>query len=224
MRLFYFREIFIEICIEQKDYDLATAEYVYADGIQGPQGFMETREKASNSGMMITAKSQNPEACMKLLNWVVADSSNFLTMMYGIEGEGWRWQDKEKGLYVILDTESYGGELYIYPNNYNLRQIGQVDEESGELRADSKFMMEDQYRYDTTKESFDKAVFWNATAIDAINPNVSDVDKMISENVIKFITGQRDLAEWNTFVNDDLQKAGIDAYMEAYTTFYNENK
>ena len=200
------------------------AEYVYADGIQGPQGFMETREKASNSGMMITAKSQNPEACMKLLNWVVADSSNFLTMMYGIEGEGWRWQDKEKGLYVILDTESYGGELYIYPNNYNLRQIGQVDEESGELRADSKFMMEDQYRYDTTKESFDKAVFWNAAAIDAINPNVSDVDKMISENVIKFITGQRDLAEWNTFVNDDLQKAGIDAYMEAYTTFYNENK
>lgn len=200
------------------------AEYVYADGIQGPQGFMETREKASNSGMMITAKSQNPEACMKLLNWVVADSSNFLTMMYGIEGEGWKWQDKDKGLYVILDTESYGGELYIYPNNYNLRQIGQVDEETGELRADSRFMMEDQYRYDTTKESFDKAVFWNAAAIDAINPNVSDVDKMISENVVKFVTGQRDLSEWDSFVNDDLQKAGIDAYMEAYTTFYNENK
>ena len=86
------------------------AEYVFADGIQGPKGFMETREKASNSGMMITAKSQNPEACMKLLNWVVSDSSNFLTMMYGIEGEGWEWQDKDKGLYKILNTESFGGE------------------------------------------------------------------------------------------------------------------
>ncbi len=200
------------------------AEYVFADGIQGPKGFMETREKASNSGMMITAKSQNPEACMKLLNWVVSDSSNFLTMMYGIEGEGWEWQDKDKGLYKILNTESFGGELYIYPNNYNLRQIGQVDNETGELRMDSKFMMEDQYRYDTTKESFDKSVFWNAAAIDALNANVSDVDKMISENVIKFVTGQRDLAEWDTFVNEDLPKAGLDAYMEAYTTFYNENK
>ena len=199
-------------------------DYVYADGIQGPEGFTETRSKASNSGMMITAKSQNPEACMKLLNWVVADSANFLTMMYGIEGEGWEWQDKDKGFYTVLDTETYGGELYIYPNNYNLRQIGQVDNETGELRIDSKFMMEDQYRYDTTKASFDKAVFWDAAAIDAINPNVSDVDKMISENVVKFVTGQRDLAEWDTFVNEDLQKAGIDAYMEAYTTFYNDNK
>lgn len=199
-------------------------DYVYADGIQGPEGFTETRSKASNSGMMITAKSEHPEACMKLLNWVVADSSNFLTMMYGIEGEGWEWQDESKGLYKVLDTETYGGELYIYPNNYNLRQIGQVDEETGELRIDSKFMMEDQYRYDTTKAPFDKAVFWDAAAIDAINPNVSDVDKMISENVVKFVTGQRDLAEWDTFVSDDLQKAGIDAYMEAYTTFYNDNK
>lgn len=37
MRLFYFREIFIEICIEQKDYDLATAEYVYADAMENPR-------------------------------------------------------------------------------------------------------------------------------------------------------------------------------------------
>lgn len=200
------------------------AEYIYIDGIKGPEGFLETRAKASNSGMMITSKSKNPEACMKLLNWVVSDSSNFLTMMYGLEGEGWEWQDEENGYYKVLNTEEYGGELYIYPNNYNLRQIGQVDNESGELRKDSEFMMKDQYRYDTTKESFDKSVFWDAAAIDELDPNVSDVDKMISENVVKFVTGQRDLSEWDSFINEDLKNAGIDAYMEAYTTFYNENK
>lgn len=35
--LFYFREVFIQICIEQKDYDLATVEYYYADAMQNPE-------------------------------------------------------------------------------------------------------------------------------------------------------------------------------------------
>ncbi len=37
MRLFYFREIFIEVCIDQKDYDVATAEYKHADAMENPQ-------------------------------------------------------------------------------------------------------------------------------------------------------------------------------------------
>ena len=117
---------------------------------------------------MITSKSKNPEACMKLLNWVVSDSSNFLTLMYGLEGEGWEWQDEANGYYKVLNTEEYGGELYVYPNNYNLRQIGPVDDESGELRADSQFMMKDQYRYDTKKESLDKSEFGHAAAINEL--------------------------------------------------------
>ena len=46
---------------------------------------------------------------------------------------------------------------------------------------------------------------------------------MISENIVKFVTGQRDLSEWDSFVGEDLKNAGIDAYMEAYTAFYNAN-
>lgn len=200
------------------------AEYAYADGIKGPEGFLETRAKASNSGLMITSKSKNPEACMKLLNWVISDQSNFVTMMYGLEGEGWEWADKEKGHFKVLNTDTYGGELYIWPNNYSLRQIGQVNSETGELTPDWEFMMKDQYRYDTTKDPFDKKIFWDAAAINELAPNVSDVDKMIKENVVKFVTGQRDLAEWDEFVNEDLNKAGLEAYVEAYTTFYNQNK
>lgn len=199
-------------------------DYVYSDGIKGPKGFMETRSKASNSGPMITSKSEHPEECMKLLNWVVSDSSNFLTMMYGLEDEGWGWQDKEKGYFKVLNTDTYGGELYLYPNNYNLRRIGQVNNETGELGKDWQFMMRDQYRYDTTKQSFDKSIFWNAAEINELCPNASDVDKMIRENIVKFITGQRSIEEWDTFVNKDLKDAGIDSYMEAYTAFYNENK
>lgn len=37
MRLFVFREIFIQICIEQKDYDLADAEYLRADSMDNPE-------------------------------------------------------------------------------------------------------------------------------------------------------------------------------------------
>lgn len=199
------------------------ANYEYADGIQGPAGFLETRSKASNSGMMITSKCEHPEAAMKLLNWVISDNANFLTMMYGLEGEGWEWVDESKGYYKLLDTSSYGGELYIWPNNYSLRQIGQVND-AGELDLASQFMMVDQYRYSTTKSAFDTSIFWDSATIEESFPNTGDVDKMISENVIKFATGQRSLDEWDTFVSKDLPAAGLAKYEQAYTDFYNANK
>lgn len=199
------------------------ANYEVADGLTGPKGFVETRSKASNSGMMITSKCQNPEAAMKLLNWVIADTSNFLTMMYGIEGEGWEWVDKDAGHYRILDTSSYGGELYVWPNNYSLRQIGEVGAD-GTLDLGSQFMMTGQYRYSTTKAPYDAAIFWNSVDIEESFPNASDVDKMISENVVKFATGMRSLDEWDTFVNEDLVKAGLEKYQKAYTEFFEANK
>ncbi|WP_167954965.1 tetratricopeptide repeat protein [Anaerosporobacter faecicola] len=48
IRLFYFREVYIEICVEQKDYDLATAEYLYADSMSNSQ---ITPEKKLNIDM-----------------------------------------------------------------------------------------------------------------------------------------------------------------------------
>jgi tetratricopeptide (TPR) repeat protein len=37
IRLFTFREIFIQVCVEQKDYDLADAEYLRADLMDNPK-------------------------------------------------------------------------------------------------------------------------------------------------------------------------------------------
>jgi len=54
-------------------------------------------------------------------------------------------------------------------------------------------------------------------------PGLADINRMIPEETIKFIANVRPLSEWDNFVKD-LDKAGMQDWINAYTKQYTEFK
>lgn len=152
------------------------AEYDFARGLKGPKGLVETRTKPGSSGMMILKKAKNPEAAIKLLDWIIASRENFVTPLYGIKDVDWEYVDEEKGLFKRI-SERYNGDFYIYPNNVSLRQYGVVGED-GKANKMTQFLMDYQYRYDDVKDPLDFDVVYPANVMDELAPNILKKYKM----------------------------------------------
>ncbi|MFY9278928.1 MAG: extracellular solute-binding protein [Caldicoprobacterales bacterium] len=195
-------------------------EYAFAEGLKGPKGSIETKTKPGSAGMMILKKAKNPEAAMKFLDWVMESPDNFVTPLYGLDGVDREYTDKEKNLFKRI-SERYNGDFYIYPNNVSLRQYGVVGED-GIPNKMTQFLMDYQYRYDDVKEPFDFLVSYPATDLDELAPNRADIDRMIEEELVKFLTNMRPMSEWEDFI-DQLHKIGMDELNDAYTQIYEKS-
>ena len=84
------------------------------------------------------------------------------------------------------------------------------------------FLMDYQYRYDDVKEPFDFLVSYPATDLDELAPNRADIDRMIEEELVKFLTNMRPMSEWEDFI-DQLHKIGMDELNDAYTQIYEKS-
>lgn len=196
------------------------AEYDFCKGLKGPEGSVETKTNPGSAGMMILKKAKNPEAAMKLLDWVMSSREAFLTPLYGIKGVDWEYVDEEKGLIKRIN-ERYNGDFYIYPNNVSLQQYGVVGED-GKPGMMTQFLMRYQYRYDDVKEPFDMHVDYPIDVLNELAPERADIDRMIQEEIVKFLTCVRPMEEWDNFIND-LYKIGLEKLNDAYTQIYNNS-
>lgn len=215
--------IYSPICINLPELQKTQPEanYVYSPDFSGEMGFAETCAAPTNSCMMILARSEHPEASMKYLNWFM-DKTNFIGSYCGRLGVDWQWVDEEAATLIRMDTETYDGEFYAFPNNLMLRYLNilaSADEEPGLY---TRFLTEDSYRTQGVKYCGDYGTLYSTARLKELAPNKSDIDTMIEEETINFITGVRPMDEWDTFISEELVAAGVDKVIDAYTTLYNE--
>lgn len=215
--------IYSPICINLPELQKTQPEanYVYSPDFSGEMGFAETCAAPTNSCMMILARSEHPEASMKYLNWFM-DKTNFIGSYCGRLGVDWQWVDEEAATLIRMDTETYDGEFYAFPNNLMLRYLNilaSADEEPGLY---TRFLTEDSYRTQGVKYCGDYGTLYSTARLKELAPNKSDIDTMIEEETINFITGVRPMDEWDTFIGEELVAAGVDKVIDAYTTLYNE--
>lgn len=217
--------IYSPICINLPELQKTNpkADYNYVDGFSGPKGICETGQNPASDCVMILKKSQNPEGAMKLLNWMM-DKENFISSYAGRVGIDWEWVDKDASTLIRKDAETYDGEFYMFPNNLMLRHLNILASADAKPGLYTKFLTEDSYRTDTVKHAQDYGVTYPNDRLDEMAPNRADVDRIIEEELVKFLTGVRPMSEWERFVTTDLEKAGVAAVIEAYTTIYNEQK
>ena len=215
--------IYSPICINLPELQKTQPEanYVYSPDFSGDKGFAETCAAPTNSCMMILARSEHPEASMKYLNWFM-DKTNFIGSYAGRIGIDWEWVDEEASTLVRLDTETYDGEFYAFPNNLMLRYLNILGSADEEPTLYTKFLTEDSYRTEGVKYCGDYGTLYSTARLKELAPNMSDIDTMIEEETINFITGVRSMDEWDSFINDELPAAGVDKVIDAYTTLYNE--
>ncbi len=191
------------------------ATYTMAQ-IEGPMGTCETVNGMSASSALIPIYSENAETVVKFINWQHQDIYNHIVLENGIEGVNWQYVNEDNQEIELLN-EDYIGEFVSHQG----------------LGLETRYIFSDpikEMHYDYIREeitNLDRAVkpdsfnliVDNGALQDAV-PNLEDIRRMIEEENTKFITGQRDLSEYDQF-QEELMGVGMQDYIDELTRQYN---
>ncbi|MDD9956801.1 MAG: extracellular solute-binding protein [Anaerolineaceae bacterium] len=186
--------------------------------IVGPEGYIATSRPQNASAYVITRKAQNPEAVMKFMDWVYhADTTdNQLTARYGIKGTHWDYQDPETRTVEVYDS-GYVSE-YMLPNlNIEIRYSVLDPARAWHVQYLGSTLID----LSDAKKPFDADISYNLSRIAEDTPYLGDIQRLMDEQTILFITGARPLDQFDDFINE-LNMAGIGDWVNALTAQYNE--
>lgn len=185
------------------------ADYDWIRNFSGPAGFCETPTSAGSSALIIPSTSKNAEAMMKVVDWCLTDKVNFMTTNYGIQDVHWTWVDEATGTFDVISTD-YIGEFVIgegpmdktiMPNNaMQFKHYTYIQTHSwGEQK-------------DMVSYPDDFGVLYDKNAIADNVMTYSDLERLVEEESIKFIMGERDLATFDAFI-EEVNSLGVADYI-----------
>lgn len=192
------------------------AVYEYHRPITGPAGPIETHGSVGASGGLVPAYSKNADAVVRYVDWICEKPENFLLTWKGLEDKHWAYVDKDKNVIKTLDNDSYIGE-YIGSLGTPLETLYSFDDNTQALH--DSWLRDKLFQFDGTvgQEGWDVA--FNDQEISEKVPEKGDIQRMIDEEVVKFMTNVRSMDEWDSFI-EDLHKLGIDKLSDVMTEQY----
>lgn len=154
---------------------------------------------ANQAELILSSTAREPEAALKLINWILDDVDNWMLCNYGIEGEHWEWveegktfrrlegaTDKYYGLYFL--TEWYAGDA---PTEY-VEEGDYVNEQLRDLKAEINAM--------DVVEDFDYYVPYTSAGTE-VEMLINDAATLISEATAKATYGEYTEEDWNKVVD-----------------------
>ena len=184
--------------------------------IEGPEGYLSTVLAAGSTGYVIPKRSENPEAVIKLLNWMYGDLEAQLTSQFGMKDKGWTWVDEENRVFERDLDHPYRGEYSMALNTY--LQTLYTDLDPSRTRHND-YLAKELQDFSDAKMPVDADVSYDSREIAAQVPGLGDLQRLMDEQIVLFITGQRPLDQWDRFLND-LDRAGMEDWITALTTQY----
>ena len=172
----------------------------------------------SGGSMWITQNSKVKEKSMEFFNWQMADVNNYMLATYGVEGYDWEWVDTSTNTYRSLEMpegmNNYGNTYYYF--DYYGTRIKDVAARTYlqiYYRIFDQYYIHEQYVPKNTLIGARPEVFDEIAA----EYSASDLTVFKNEEIVKFITGQRPMSEWDKFISDYLAMGG-----EAYDSARND--
>ena len=145
--------------------------------------------------LAMTAAGKEPEAAIRLLDWMVADDDNYMLMTYGIEGEHWEYKGENEYVRMPDADDRYLAEYQVLdwydPTRFAQQYIEPEDWVQLELKK-----LRDQINAGDCQPPFDYYVPYSLAGTEA-DMLTSDAETLISETVTKVIYGQAGEDEWN---------------------------
>ncbi|GAK57587.1 extracellular solute-binding protein family 1 [Candidatus Vecturithrix granuli] len=198
-------------------------------GIEGPKGKAETVRPATTQGMMISAQSKHPEAVVKVMELLYSSPEAYATSSKGPEGVNWEWTDKEKGLFKLLTEQLNYVREFDFAVGLPVQATAGVD--------NAMFLKENEVwglagkgkrppmglDFSRGKMPYDAGVIYDVNELAEKIPTYNDLVRVIEEEQIKFITGDRPLSEWNDFLQE-LNDLDLATWIDVHTEIYNRNQ
>lgn len=218
--------------------------YVPMAPIKGPDGTQiawTIHNSGFNSGgFCITDKCQNIEAALRWVDFFYSETGDLCSQYGADEGKDWVLNPKgkvglngEPALYEVLNLYSSDPQnhdwqdvgLRVAPAPYRLGQAVDANVDPYSPAGLEKLL------YDTSKNLYEP--YANNTKLlnlselkltdeesTAVSTMAVELEKIIEENSVAFITGTKDIdAEWESY-KDAINKAGIEEILKTYQTAY----
>jgi ABC-type glycerol-3-phosphate transport system substrate-binding protein len=202
------------------------AEYVVAS-LTGPKGKAETvnayarlpigiSTATGTTGYVVSKKCKDVAAAMRVLSWGFTNVGNYITSRYGLENEGWKWVDKEKGIFELVIPQT-GDEYCMYKGL--VTEMAVREKVSPNEKHVNYIFGKEIVNFNRAKYPKDGGIHFDMKPIYAAVPNVSDILRIHQEETIKFITGGRLFDEYDNFL-EQLKKSGIETLSDEITKQY----
>lgn len=197
------------------DYYLAT--------LTGPKGKAETIDNGGTGAQVFTASS-TPEqlaGAMKVFDLQYADPSAYATGYVGIEGQNWKWVNKDQSLIALIGKQKFFEDYRFAEGIPQENEAMIVDNPSNPVLTPHQNYLKNLITdFSGAKYTFDKDINWDMPKIREAVPSLSDLKTLWQQGMVQFITGARPLSQYNDWVQE-MYKAGLDKWIAEYTRQYN---
>lgn len=212
--------------------------------IKGPDGtqiaWTQPNYGVTSGAVCITDNCKDVEAALRWVDFFYGETGD-LSSQYGAEeGKDWVLNPEgkvglngEPALYEVLNVYSAEAQnhdwqdvgIRVAPESYRLGQAVDADVDPYAPEGLEKLL------YDATEELYEpygantNIVNLNELKVtdeesNAVSTIAVEVEKMIEESSVAFMTGAKDIdAEWDSYV-DSMEKAGLPTLLETYQTAY----
>ncbi|KRE82571.1 ABC transporter substrate-binding protein [Paenibacillus sp. Soil766] len=197
----------------------ADANYEMIQGIQGPKGKLMTATPGSTTAQLITKKAKNPEAVMTFINHQYQDiPTNSLNAAFGTN---WNYVGNSKFDIELKNKEiTYAGEYWLSLATAIETKYAFQDPIK---KMHAEYLNKNLLKLEVAKMPVDATIMYDKKALQDNVPTLGDIDRLRNEELVKFVTGARPIAEFDKYI-DQLNKAGLDKWIAEYTKQYNEKK
>ncbi len=199
-----------------------------------PRMYMEYFRGAPSDGVMVAADTENPEFVCALLDYLISDEIGAL-VSWGIEGETYAIDDNGEK-YLLIDTVSDGGAAAAADygltahcsikvggpatlDDYNsMTYIFGIDQNSTAFKLEQRQLA---YLQEHPEKGFYLPTTPPLTAEEGDEAAIilTDLSTYCDEQTQLFITGKRDLSEWDKFVGELASMGDIDWLCETYNSY-----
>lgn len=210
----------------QPDYDLrAIPDPMEKAGMENALGKISGGVGAS--AIAVSALTPYPEECIEYMNWLYTDEG-ILVSNYGFEGEAFEYDENGKPQYtdMILKAENMPAFVatFLHTSLVGTPYYNTTERKIASFTSDAEKECFDIWITGHTGEQIYKGKMTVEESME-YNGLANDVATAVSEQCLRFVTGERSLDEFDAFVADlnamgmermtELKQAAYDRYLES---------
>ena len=187
--------------------------------------FQEERAYAASTPWSISTQCDYPELAMQFCNYMYTDEGAVLCN-YGLEHESFEYNEQGQPVFTDLVLKnpdmSTTVALFMYCMDRGPFYRDETREQSGYTQAQRE--ASSIWTSNLTVGRGMGSTMLNTEESDAVNQFYGDIKTYIEQSVLEFIIGNRDIAEFDAFV-ERIEEMGIDevtaCYQDAYQRYLN---
>lgn len=153
-------------------------------------------------GVVVSAACQDPETCVAWCDWWYSDEATLLSS-YGIEGETFNYNEDGQPIYTDMILNNDLGSMRAMRNVYTGMSLAFRVLRIVTSGVDNGYDIIDRGTWDSNRDNaWDISSYISRTAEegDEYSAIMSDIETYVDQQIPAFITGESDLADWDTYV------------------------